>query len=92
MRTAYVVILFGGAAEGWCDLNHCPMEVVGPFPTRDEAAAEADRYPEGFQPHILFLHSPVGYDWYNLIEFACPHDGEPLIAPWQKCPKCGRID
>ena len=31
-------------------------------------------------------------DWYEQAEFACPYDGTELVAPWQKCPKCGRND
>lgn len=31
-------------------------------------------------------------DLYEAAEFACPYDQMPLVAPWQKCPKCGRND
>lgn len=53
--SGYVVVLFGGAAEGWCDLNHCPMEAVGPFDTGDQARQEAARFPDGFRAHVLTL-------------------------------------
>lgn len=64
--SAYVVVIFGGpAGEKWCSLNHCPMEAVGPFDTHDQAAAEAARWPAGFQPHVLTLQpadwlAPIG--------------------------------
>lgn len=54
----YVVVIFGSPAEGWCDLNHCPMETIGPFKWRDEANAEAARYPNAFRPHVLLLREP----------------------------------
>lgn len=88
----YMVILFGGSDEERCDLLRCPMEAVGPFATRDEATTEADRLPADFQPRVLLLQSPVGYDWYDLVQFACPQCGESLIAPWQKCPNSERED
>lgn len=53
--TSYVVVIFGGPAEGWCDLNHCPMTAYGPFPNSDAAHTFADTLPAGFQPHILML-------------------------------------
>lgn len=31
-------------------------------------------------------------DGYDLAEWACPHDGTKLVAPWQRCPTCGRSD
>ena len=31
-------------------------------------------------------------DPYETAEFSCPYDGTELVAPWQKCPRCGRND
>lgn len=52
---AYVVVIFGGAAEGWCDLEHCPMGVIGPFETNDRAQQEAAQFPAEFRAHVLML-------------------------------------
>jgi hypothetical protein len=51
----YVVVTFGGPADGWCSLNHCPMEAFGPFTQAAEAEAKAQEMPEWTQPHILLL-------------------------------------
>jgi hypothetical protein len=37
-------------------------------------------------------HRWQAMDPYDVAEFACPYDETPLVAPWQKCPKCGRND
>jgi hypothetical protein len=56
----YVVVTFGtDPADGWCDLNHCPMHAVGPFPTSEKAHAAAADLPEWTQPHILRVKPPV---------------------------------
>ena len=49
----YVVVLFGGKAEGYCTMDHCPLGTVEWFPTSDAAKAYAETVPEGLQPHIL---------------------------------------
>ena len=51
----YVVVLFGGEADGWCTLNKCPLGTVEWFPTRQDAAQYCDTLPEGFEPHILSI-------------------------------------
>jgi hypothetical protein len=55
----YVVVLFGGDADGWCSLNKCPMGLVEWFPTRAEARAYADSTPESFEAHILSVSRAV---------------------------------
>jgi hypothetical protein len=53
--SGYVVVLFGGAADGWCTLGKCPMSPVEWFPTEEAARAYADWVPKGFEPHILHI-------------------------------------
>lgn len=55
MEAGYVVVTFGSDAPDWCNLNHCPMDAHGPFPTSEAAHAAADRFPEWQQPHVLRL-------------------------------------
>ena len=51
----HIVVVFGAApADGWCELNRCPMHAHGPY-TGDEARQVADGLPEWMQPHILTL-------------------------------------
>lgn len=54
----YIVVTFGGAADGWCTLSHCPMSAYGPFATNDKAQAFMGTLPEWQQPHALLLHNP----------------------------------
>lgn len=56
----WVVVLFGasqcdgaGAPEGML----CPIDLIGPFPTRDEADAVGASH-EAFLPHYLPLRPP----------------------------------
>lgn len=56
----YVVVLFGGSADGWCSLGKCPMGSVEWFPTTDAARRYADSVPEGFEPHILRVSTKYG--------------------------------
>jgi len=53
----YVVVLFGGKADSWCTLDHCPLGTAEWFSTSAEAKAYAETVPEGFQPHVLSVRS-----------------------------------
>lgn len=60
--SGYVVVLFGGSADGWCDLNRCPMYAIGPYLTSEDAHAAAEDQPAWTQPHILRLKPTEGDD------------------------------
>lgn len=53
----YVVVIFGGPAEGYCDLDHCPMEAFGPFTSNAAADLFMETCPDSFRPHKLRLSS-----------------------------------
>ncbi len=53
LTCGYIVVLFGGSADDWCDLARCPLGTAEWFPTREAAAEYCDTVPAGFQPHIL---------------------------------------
>jgi hypothetical protein len=55
----YIVILYGGPSDTYCDLNACPVAVHGPFPNRERANDYAGRLPDGFRPHILPVDDPM---------------------------------
>lgn len=60
---------------------------------RRDAADRYHRFREGLSEEDReFADRLNGPDPYDTAEFSCPHDDTPLIAPWQKCPKCGRSD
>jgi hypothetical protein len=49
----YVVVLFGSASPGDCNLNKCPMGLAAWFRTRQEAEQYFVRMPGWTEPHIL---------------------------------------
>jgi len=49
----YVVVLFGSAAPGDCNLNKCPMGLAAWFRTRQGAEEYFSRMPRWTEPHIL---------------------------------------
>ncbi len=57
--SGYVVVLFGDAPEGWCNLTRCPQGIATWFPTSGEAHAYCETVPTGFEPHVLTVEPAV---------------------------------
>lgn len=72
MTGGYVVVVFGGPADGWCDLNRCPMYAVGPFDTSEQAHAACEGFPEWQMPHVLRVKSPDRSDDAGLASRSGP--------------------
>lgn len=55
--TCVVVLLTGSKCEEYPD-TRCVMDALGPFATREEARAEAARWPDWTSPHVVTLLGP----------------------------------
>lgn len=62
MREFYIVTFGAGRADGWCDLERCPMSLIGPFRSKEDAVKYTDGHlPEWTQPHYFEPVSGVEY-------------------------------
>lgn len=50
---SYVVVAFGGPADQWCPLSHCPQHAHGPYASREQAEQVVEQMPGWMHPHIL---------------------------------------
>lgn len=54
MRNFYIVTFSSGKSDDWCDLERCPMSLIGPFRSKEDAEKYTDAYlPEWAQPHYF---------------------------------------
>jgi hypothetical protein len=54
-----VVVLLMASRCPEDETARCVMDVIGPLPDRDAAAAEAAKWPPWTTPHLMALRGPV---------------------------------